>query len=59
MISQPPSIPWVNLEQIITIYNEKVTKLVGAKEVLPLRSCEEGLPELFSILHDIIRPALV
>ena len=59
MISQTSKIPWANLEQIITIYNEKVTNLVGAKKVLPLSSCEEGLPDLFSNLHDIIRPALV
>ena len=59
MISQPLTIPWVNLEQIITLYNEKITKLVAAKDVLPLSFCEGGLPELFSKLHDIVRPALV
>ena len=59
MNSQSPTIPWVNLEKIISLYNDKVTKLVAAKEVVPLSSCEESLPELFSKLHDIIRPALV
>ena len=59
MISQTSKIPWANLEQIITIYNDKVTSLVIAKKVLPLSSYEEGLPDLFSNLHDIIRPALV
>ena len=59
MISQPLSIPWVNLEQIITLYNEKVIKLVAAKDVLELSDCEKGLPELFSKFHDIVRPALI
>ena len=59
MNSQTPTIPWTKLEQIITIYNEKVTKLVGAKDVVPLSYCEESLPELFRNFHDIIRPALV
>ena len=59
MISQTSKIPWANLEQIITIYNEKVTNLVAAKKVLSLSSCEEGLPDLFSNLYEIIRPALV
>ena len=41
MISQSPRIPWVNLEQLITLYNDKVTKLVAAKEIIPLIYCEE------------------
>ena len=59
MNSQTPTIPWTKLEQIITIYNEKVIKLIAAKDVVPLSSCEGSLPELFSNLLEIIRPALV
>ena len=35
------AIPWENLEQIISIYEENVPNLVTAKKVVPLNYCEE------------------
>ena len=57
-MSSQSSIPWPVLEKLITFYEEKIKKLIIAKEVIELENCEKEIPKIFKGLYDIIHPAL-
>ena len=54
-----PNIPWVRQEEFINLYNDKVAKLLAAKEIMPIEFCEVTLPEIFLQFYNLIRRALV
>ena len=57
-MSSQSSIPWPVLEKLITFYDEKIKKLIIAKEVIELENCEKEIPKIFKGLYDIIYPPL-
>ena len=57
-MSNPPRIPWDDLEKVLTVINGPIQQLSGSKDFFGLEICEKKIPDVFSMLHEIIYPAL-
>ena len=47
MTAHQLSLPWARQEEFTKLYNEKVTKLIAAKDIMPLQACEAIIPDIF------------
>ena len=59
MMANPPSIPWSELDKVMTVFNGDVMQLNASKDLFGVEMCERTIPRVFKDLHEIIHPALV